>query len=92
MKKLLLITALLLAPTLANAEEIKAKVNGMVCAYCAQGIEKALQKQPGVEHVKVDLDNNIVVIHTKAVGDVSDDIIKSTVTDAGFTVTEIERS
>ena len=30
-------------------------VKGMVCAFCATGIEKTFRKQPEVESVKVDL-------------------------------------
>lgn len=91
MKKLLIATTLILAPTLAQAEEVKAKVNGIICAYCVQGIEKAFKKLEEVEHVKVDLDNGLVTIHTKGTNDLADAKVKSIITDAGYTVTGIER-
>lgn len=36
--------ALLLAAGLAHAESVKLQVYGMVCAFCAQGIEKRLKR------------------------------------------------
>lgn len=92
MKKTLMTTMLILAPTFAQAEEVKAKVNGIICAYCVQGIEKAFKKLEEVEQVKVDLDNGLVTIHTKDANDLDDAKVKSIITDAGYTVTGIERS
>ena len=48
------------------AESIKASVNGMVCAFCAQGIEKSLSKMPATQAVHVDLKKKIVLIEAKA--------------------------
>lgn len=47
MKKLFIaiVLAALSLPALATTS-IKATVNGMVCAFCAQGIEKRLSKIP----------------------------------------------
>lgn len=81
----------LLAGVPASAETIKARVSGLVCAYCVQGIEKAFKKLDAVEHIAVDLDNGLVTIHTKAKGDVTDDTVKTLVTDAGYSLTAIER-
>lgn len=92
MKKIVFATAfILLPPTLAMAEEVKARVSGLVCAYCVQGIEKAFKKEEAVEHVAVDLDNGLVTVHTKGKGDLPDDKVKSIITEAGYTVTGIER-
>lgn len=92
MRKLLMITALLvtIAGT-AQAETIKATVNGLVCAFCAAGIEKTFHSQPAVEDVKVDLDAKLVTIHTKKDQVLDDATITKLVTDAGYTVTNIAR-
>ena len=59
MKKLnRLIATLLLAGTASAsmaATSLKASVNGMVCAFCAQGIEKRLSALPATQAVFVDL-------------------------------------
>lgn len=46
-------------------EELRVGVKGMVCAFCAQGIEKSFKKQPEVEKIKVSLENNFIVITFK---------------------------
>lgn len=91
MKKFLFVVMMIAVPSLASAEEVVAKVKGLVCAYCAQGIEKAFMKNSAVEHVMVDLDAGLVTLHTKAKGDVSDSTIKEIVTEAGFNLSTVER-
>lgn len=87
----LLALLVLATPLSAQAETVKAKVNGIICAYCVQGIDKAFRKQDAVEDIKVDLDNGLVTITTKGEGDLADDTIKQVITDAGYSVTGIER-
>lgn len=41
----------LLYGSLAHAATIEMKVNGLVCSFCAQGIEKTLRKKIGRAHV-----------------------------------------
>jgi copper chaperone CopZ len=83
--------AVLLMSSAAWAEEVKVHVKGMVCAFCAQGIEHALKEQKSVGQVKVDLDNGLVTVQTQDKGALSDATIGDIITDAGFTVEEIER-
>ncbi len=75
----------------AQAETIKASVNGLVCSFCATGIEKTFKAQPAVEKVKVDLDNKLVIINTKANQTMDDKVITALLIDAGYTVTDIKR-
>jgi mercuric ion binding protein len=93
MKKLFLLTflSLSLIGTLANAATIKAKVNGLVCSFCATGIEKTFKKQPAVESVKVDLSTKLVTIETKKDQDIDNATITKLVGDAGYTIVNIER-
>ncbi len=92
MRKLLLTTALLIATmSAAHAETIKASVNGLVCSFCATGIEKTFKAQPAVEMVKVDLDKKLVTINTKSLETMDDATITKLLTDAGYTVTDIKR-
>lgn len=92
MRGLLLITAFLtLFSGTAYAGIIKASVNGLVCSFCATGIEKTFNAQPSVEDVKVDLESKLVTIHTKPGQKLDDATVTKLITDAGYTVTGITR-
>ena len=77
--------------TIVSAETIHTTVNGMVCAFCATGIEKTFRKQPEVASVKVDLPRKQVVINTKPGKTLSDAKIKEVVTYSGYTMGKIQR-
>jgi copper chaperone CopZ len=76
----------------AWAETITTNVNGMVCAFCATGIEKTFRKQPEVASVKVDLPRKQVVITTKPGRTISDSKVKEIVTYSGYTMGKIQRT
>jgi mercuric ion binding protein len=93
MRRTVLIFAALI--TLTNsvwAETITTTVNGMVCAFCATGIEKTFRKQAEVASVKVDLPRKQVVIKTKPGQTLSDARIKEVVTYSGYTMGKIHRT
>lgn len=93
MRKTLLIFILLTGLAgAAWAETITTTVNGMVCAFCATGIEKTFKKQPEVATVKVDLPQKRVVITTKPGKTLSDEKIKEVVTYSGYKIGEIVRN
>jgi mercuric ion binding protein len=75
----------------ALAETIHTTVHGMVCAFCATGIEKTFRKQPEVASVKVDLPKKLVTITTKPGKTLSDAKIKEVVTYSGYTMDNIVR-
>ena len=77
--------------TAVSAETIHTTVNGMVCAFCATGIEKTFRKQPEVDFVKVDLAKKLVTIKTKPGKTLSDAKIKEVVTYSGYTMGKIVR-
>lgn len=87
---LLLVT--LLTATAAPAETIEMKVNGLVCGFCAQGIEKTLRKNPATADVVVSLENKLVAVATKDGQDISDDELKKALTASGYDVKSIERT
>lgn len=72
-----------------NKEEKKMKkvqIEGMMCSHCSSSVEKALKSLEGVSSVTVDLEKKTAFIQ----GDVSDELIRKSVTDAGYKVTEIQ--
>ena len=75
----------------ALAETIHTTVHGMVCAFCATGIEKTFRKQPEVTGVKVDLSKKLVTITTKPGKTLSDAKIKEVVSYSGYTMDKIVR-
>jgi copper chaperone CopZ len=72
------------------ATSIKATVNGMVCAFCAQGIEKRLSKLPAAKVVFVDLKRKIVAVELKEGQTLDDKTITAEIVDAGYDVTKLE--
>lgn len=71
-------------------ETVKATVNGMVCAFCAQGIEKRLSKMPATQAVFVDLKQRIVAVEAKPGQKLDGKLITAEITDAGYDVTRLE--
>lgn len=92
MRTLFVTTAMLMLLTgTVQAETIKATVNGLVCSFCATGIEKTFKAQDAVDHVKVDLDSKLVTIGTKPDKTLDDATVTKLINDAGYTVTSITR-
>jgi copper chaperone CopZ len=75
-----------------SAETIKATVNGMVCGFCATGIEKTFKAQAEVKTVNVDLAKKLVTIGTKEGQTIDDAKLKKLMTNTGYTVVSIDRS
>ncbi len=91
MKKQILTIATVLAFLTgpAFAETIHVGVNGMVCAFCATGIEKSFKAKPETEKVTVSLEDKLVTIMTKDGATMKDDEINKIIKDAGYEVTTI---
>jgi copper chaperone CopZ len=91
MKKLFIATVLaaLSLPALATTS-VKATVNGMVCAFCAQGIEKRLSKIPEAKAVLVDLKQRFVVIEPNEGMKLDEKLIIAEIKDAGYDVVSVE--
>jgi copper chaperone CopZ len=83
---------LMSAASVFATESIKVTVNGMVCAFCAQGIEKRLGKLPATQVVFVDLKKRIVAVEAKAGQKLDDKLIRAEITDAGYDVVKLEVS
>lgn len=84
------LSALSAAAQTGAPSTIKAEVNGMVCAFCAQGIEKKIKAMPQAKDVLVDLDKRIVAVELKTGQAVTHDKIKAAITDSGYDVVKIE--
>jgi len=71
----------------ANPGTVQFSVNGMVCAFCAQGIEKRLTKMPETGPLYINLSQKVVAVQPKA--GMSIDVAKVTaqIIEAGYEVT-----
>jgi copper chaperone CopZ len=76
---------------LAAGKQIVVTVNGMVCAFCAQGITKKFGEESAVEKVEVKLEAKTVTVDLKKDADITDARINEILTSSGFNVEKIER-
>ncbi|AXQ30206.1 copper chaperone [Solimonas sp. K1W22B-7] len=88
-----LIAAMLSFTALAQdaPRTIEMKVDGLVCAFCAQGISKKLGKMDATAEVFVSLENGLVAVVPKPGQDLADPVLREALTEAGYTVQAIER-
>ena len=87
-----LTAALLLMPLAAHASTIEMKVFGMVCGYCAQGIEKSLRSNAATADVVVNLENKLVVVRTHEGQEIEDGELRKLITRAGYDLKSISRT
>lgn len=95
--KSLFITLFICLATLSQSvsaapQTLMVNVNGMVCAFCAQGIEKKVRALPQTEDVYVNLKQHVVAIALKDSQTITDETIKSLIKNAGYEVTAITLS
>ena len=90
--RILLVALVALSPVVVRATTIEMHVNGLVCAFCAQGIEKKLRKFPATADVVVSLEQHLVAVGLKDGQDIPDTELRKALTNAGYTVTTIQRS
>jgi len=76
----------------AQATTIEMTVNGLVCGFCALGIEKTLRKNAATADVLVSLENRLVAVATKPGADIPDETLRKALQDAGYDVKAIART
>ncbi len=93
MKHFVIGAALLAAAAAAPAQTagtVKFAVNGMVCAFCAQGIEKRIVKMPEAGPLYINLAHKVVAVEPKPGQRIDVDKVKAEITAAGYDVTAVE--
>jgi copper chaperone CopZ len=89
------IVALMIAGTAAlgaQAKTIKMEVNGLVCAFCAQGIEKKLRAMGPTKDVYVSLEKHLVAVALKDGQDIPDATLRDSLKDSGYDVVQVGRT
>lgn len=74
----------------AGVSSARVTVNGMVCAFCAQGIEKRLQQMPATQAVLVDLKRKVVLVEAKHKQALDQKAITEEIVNAGYDVVKFE--
>ncbi|KQY50365.1 heavy-metal-associated domain-containing protein [Lysobacter sp. Root494] len=94
MRKIQLLLAMLLLSLspLASAGTIEMEVNGLVCGFCAQGIEKTLKGLPATEGVFVSLEHRLVAVKLREGADIEEATLRKALKDSGYTVVGIRRT
>ncbi len=92
MKIKFLFAVLALSASMATAETIEATVNGLVCGFCAQGIDKTLRKHSATADVVVSLENRLVAVAMKEGMNLTDEELRTALTNAGYEVKAIART
>ena len=84
-------SAALMGPAWSAAQgaRVEVTVNGMVCSFCAQGIERNLRRLSLTEAVSVDLKQHRVTISVKPGAVIDYQQIRKAIRDSGFDVREI---
>lgn len=77
--------------TTSADNKIVITVSGMVCDFCARGIEKSFDKEGSTEQVVVNLAEGLVTVVVKAEASISDATITTLITDNGISVNNIQR-
>jgi mercuric ion binding protein len=76
----------------APARTIEMDVNGLVCAFCAQGISKTMKAFPASDGVLVSLEHRLVAVHLKDGQDIDDAQLRKAITDAGYKLVAVHRT
>jgi mercuric ion binding protein len=83
---------MLLLSAIGQAATIEVAVNGLVCGFCAQGIEKRLRKFPATAEVLVSLEQRLVAVALQPGTDISDTQLTEALEGAGYAVKAIRRT
>ncbi len=72
--------------------QIQITVLGMSCPFCAYGVEQKLKKLDGVVELTVQLESGLATLVMQDGADVSNEILRETVKDAGFEAAKVTRN
>lgn len=74
----------------ASLERIDVTINGMVCSFCVQGVERKIRGLSETQNVKIDLSKRLVQVWLRPGEVIQDDQLRKLIRDAGFDVREIK--
>lgn len=87
----LLIAAAGPARSADTTRTIRMEVAGLVCGFCAQGIDQQMREFEATRDVYVNLEHGLVAVELNPGADIADEVLDKALTDAGYTLTKITR-
>ena len=76
----------------AAAASVVVHVDGMVCSFCVQGLERGMGKLEGVTRVVLSLEHKTISLWIAPNKELTDATIKKQIRDSGFDVAKILRT
>ena len=76
----------------ASHKQVTVAVKGMVCGFCAHGIEKKFSAEAAIEKVNVSLSEKKVTLTLRHSTDISDARITQILNDSGYSVESVARN
>ena len=89
MKTFIILLSIGFSTSLAQSNEVKIRVDGLSCPFCAYGLEKKLNDLDGVEIINIDFEEGLVLMKVTDPGKISEEAIRAKIVEAGFTPKEI---
>ena len=89
LKMLIILFTIGISTSLAQSDEVKVRVDGLSCPFCAYGLEKKLNDLDGVENINIDLEEGLVTMQVIDGEKISEEDINTKIKEAGFTPKEI---
>ncbi len=81
-----------LAPNeVLTGASVRLRVNGMVCPFCAYGLQKRLEEIASIDAVLIRISDGLVQIRTKEDQELTDEALTDAVRKSGFSLTGIDR-
>ncbi len=78
-----------ISTSLAQSNEVKVRVDGLSCPFCAYGLEKKLNDLDGVDSIFIDFEEGLVLMQVTDLENISEEEIRIKIEEAGFTPREI---
>lgn len=70
---------------------VRVTVNGVVCAFCVQGIERHFRQRDEVKGIFISLTHSVMLLELEPDKPMTDELIVDTTKRAGYEVVRIER-
>lgn len=70
-------------------QQVRVRVDGLSCPFCAYGLEKKLLEIDGVKSVEISIDDGEALLTLDRDAEIAEETIKKEVKKAGFTPREI---
>ena len=94
MKQVVILFVLLfvsgISTVLAQSNEVKVRVDGLSCPFCAYTLEKKLYELNGVDSLSIDYEEGLVFMLVMNPDDIQIEDIKTKIEEAGFTFRKAE--